>query len=115
WASWAAGLVPGHGDPCTDVSGAVLEPDAVRLAALEKAHDFGMHERHVPQVEDDLAMHHLLLVDQALQLRDVRRLDAPADREARALAIGGPLDFQHGGRPADRTPARLCVSFSHRP
>ncbi len=78
-------------DPLADVRSAIQQLDTTRFAGDEEAHDRGVHQRHLVQVEHQPRA---VLPDLGLELIQVLRLDAAAEPERRGLAVGGRFDLQ---------------------
>ena len=67
-------------DPPSDMERAIFELDAVGLAAAEKFDGVLVHERHVPQIQNQL-LPRCLDREQLLELLDILCLDPPAECE----------------------------------
>src|SRR5262245_1912967 len=83
-------------DPFANVRRAVLQPDAVRLAAREKRHGLPVDETHLREVERAHTPRRLFR-EQPLQLGEVRALDATTQREANSVCFHRSADPEHRG------------------
>src|SRR5262249_55873180 len=81
-------------DPLADIYGASLQRRARRFALCEEAHRIVVDELDLAEVEDDGTLS-FFGVEQASDLREVLRFDAPAQHEPYAVILHRPLDPQH--------------------
>ncbi|MGP8157308.1 MAG: hypothetical protein ACLQMT_10655 [Candidatus Acidiferrales bacterium] len=80
--------------PFTDISRAIFDLDAIRLAARQKPNCVSIYECYVPQIQNQMATD-WLQGEEALQLRYALRFDSAAQGKHH-LPVCRPPDSQHG-------------------
>ena len=81
-------------DPPSDMERAIFELDAIGLAAAEKCDGILVHERHVPQIKNQL-LPRCLDGEQLLKLLDILGCFDPAAEREQNLTIPCSPSSQH--------------------
>ncbi|MEI9892930.1 MAG: hypothetical protein WDN28_03185 [Chthoniobacter sp.] len=85
-------LLPLSQNPRTDIGRALIEPNAICLAAGQEAHHITAHEAHFFQIKNHAPT---FRADERFQLRDMFRFDSATQGEYDKFCVQQSLNLQH--------------------